>query len=246
MLRLTNHWRREPLIIAYLVTAVCELGAMEEINHVLQTGQVSPSVRKALDAELARHDTMDGYNWALRSERAYTLTSVREFPDSGLWLARGITSDLMLRFLDLYDKYLENGSRPYAKVVAEKSAAKSPGGRSTQSARGPGHATRARTGRDTRASRTYSGDVAITPRIDALQSAVPAGSQLVPKLTDLGLPKEVTIDPFNGEELHEKKGPDGWLVYSVGSNLIDDGGVLDSKTDIGAGPISRKVAEDRP
>jgi hypothetical protein len=75
---------------------------------------------------------------------------------------------------------------------------------------------------------------------------VAPGSDRVPKLTDLGLPGEATIDPFNGQPLHVKKLPEGWLVYSVGSNLINDGGRLDGKTDLGAGPISREEAPKKP
>ena len=94
LLRLTRQWRREPLIIGYLVTAVCELGAMEGVNQVLQAGPVSPAARQALDAELALHDTMEGYNRALRSERAYSLSSIREIPGSGFWLTRGFSNEL--------------------------------------------------------------------------------------------------------------------------------------------------------
>ena len=48
---------------------------------------------------------------------------------------------------------------------------------------------------------------------------MPPDSDQVPKLTDLGLPAQATIDPFNGEPLHVKKRPEGWMVYSVGRNL---------------------------
>ena len=57
LLRLTRHRRREPLTIAYLVTAVCELGAMEGVNQVLQVGPVSrrpPGARHRTGS--ARHD----------------------------------------------------------------------------------------------------------------------------------------------------------------------------------------------
>ena len=36
------------------------------------------------------------------------------------------------------------------------------------------------------------------------------------------------------------------MVYSVGANLVDDGGIPDGKTDIGAGPISREGSEKKP
>ena len=74
--------------------------------------------------------------------------------------------------------------------------------------------------------------------LNALQTHVPAGSNEVPKLTELGLPAETITDPFTGEPLHVKKTPQGWLVYSVGPNFQDDGGKLDDPTngDIGVGP----------
>ena len=178
---------------------------------------------------------MEGYNWALRSERAYTLSSVREFPNSGFWLTRGVSNDLMLRFLDLYDLYLAKGSRPYSQVVWRKVRRPMPGGRlnplgalvtllepSLVAMRDPTERTRA---------------VSRSLRIlNAIQVRVAPGSDLVPKLGELGLPVATTVDPYNGEPLHVKKLPEGWIVYSVGSNLVDDGGVLGGKTDIGVGP----------
>ena len=73
--------------------------------------------------------------------------------------------------------------------------------------------------------------------LNALQTHVPAGSNVVPKLTELGLPAETITDPFTGEPLHVKKTPQGWLVYSVGPNFRDDGGKLDDPHgDVGVGP----------
>ena len=66
---------------------------------------------------------------------------------------------------------------------------------------------------------------------------VPAGASIAPVLASAGLPAETTIDPYNGKPLNVKWRPGGWMVYSVGSNGVDDGGKLDGKTDIGAGPI---------
>ncbi len=57
---------------------------------------------------------------------------------------------------------------------------------------------------------------------------------------------EATIDPFNGEPLHVKRLPEGWMVYSVGINLVDDGGIPDGKTDVGVGPIRREETPKKP
>jgi hypothetical protein len=236
MLRLTRHWRREPLIITYLVTAVCELGAMEGVNQVLDAGPISPSARQALDTELALHDTMAGYDWALRSERAYSLSSIREIPGSSFWLTRGFSNELALGLIDVYDQYRAKSSRPYHVVIADKAAPSAPrygpnlyGALITllepafSAAREPAERTRAMS----RSLRV----------LNALQARVPRGSTLMPKLSDLDLPEAVTIDPFNGEPLHIKKVSERWMVYSVGGNLVNDGGLLDRKSDIGAGPM---------
>jgi hypothetical protein len=245
VLRLARRWLREPMIINYLTTAVCESVAMDGVNKVLQAGPVSPAARQALDAELALHDNMEGVTWALRGERAFSLSAVREFPGSGFWLTRGFANDLMLRLLDLYDRVLEDTVRPYAEVASRKHAPARP--RFGQNpyrvlvtllepgltaCRAPAERTRAMS----RSLRV----------LNALQARVPSGSDRVPNLNDLGLPAAATIDPFNGEPLHVKKRPEGWTVYSVGKNLVDDGGKLDGNTDIGAGPTSRGESPRKP
>jgi len=245
MLRLTRHWRREPLLIGYLMTLACEHVAMDGANQVLQAGPVSPSARQALDTELALHDTMEGYNWALRSERSYSLSSVRELPASGFWLMRGFANELALGLIDLFDRYLEKGSRPYAEVVSDKSGAPTP-------SHGPNlygalirllEPSLAAIREPAERPRAMSRSLRV---LSALQARVPPGSDRVPKRTDLGLPEEATIDPYNGEPLHVKKLPEGWMVYSVGKNLVDDGGILDFKNDLGAGPISQTGSQKKP
>ena len=45
-------------------------------------------------------------------------------------------------------------------------------------------------------------------------------------LNELGdlVPDGATIDPFNGDPLIYQLTPEGWLLYSVGANFVDDGG----------------------
>jgi len=246
VLRLARHWRREPLILGYLVTAVCESVAMAGVNQVLQAGPVSPSARQALDAELALHDNMEGLNWALRSERAYTLSMVRELRSSGSFLmTRGLWNDLMLRFLELYDDALKDTSRPYAEVASRKNAASRPRGGLNPLGTLVTHLEPSLVAYREPAERTRA-LVRSLRLLNALQVRVPPDSDRVPKLTDLGLPAGATIDPFNGEPLKVKKLPAGWTVYSVGKNRVDDGGKLDGNTDIGVGPISRGGSRSVP
>ncbi len=57
-------------------------------------------------------------------------------------------------------------------------------------------------------------------------------------LGEFALPAEATtLTPFNGEPLHVKRLPQGWLVYSVGPNLRDDGGKLGYENDRDVGSL---------
>ncbi len=238
LLRLTRHWRREPLLIGCLFTASCELTAMAGVDKVLQDGALSASERQALEAELALHDTLEGYVWALRSERSFSLSSARELPGAGYWLVRGFSNDLQLRLIELFDRYIEQALKPFAEVwTSTKPKGVRRGGLnpyaalvthlepSLISAREPAERVRAMS----RCLRV----------LNALQARVAPGSDQVPQIANLGLPQESMIDPYSGEPLHIKKMPEGWLVYAIGMNLADDGGKLDGITDIGAGPKSK-------
>jgi hypothetical protein len=81
-------------------------------------------------------------------------------------------------------------------------------------------------------------------RVLAAIKGLPEEAQQNPSLSELGLPEDATIDPFNGKPLVMKKVPGGWLVYSVGKNLQDDGGELATFDDVGVGP--QKTAEQDP
>ncbi len=227
-------------MIGYLITAACEQTAMDGVNQELQAGPISSSVRHSLDAELALHDTMEELRWALRSERAFSLSSVREQILIGrTWLGRGFLNDLELRLIDLFDDYIIQTQKPYSEGAASKNTEGARRGGLNQfgalvtllepslvAAREPAERVRAMS----RCLRV----------LNALQSRVVTTSDQLLNLADLGLPPESMIDPYNGEPLHLSKTPAGWLVYSVGRNLTDDGGKLDGITDIGAGPKKRE------
>ena len=63
-------------------------------------------------------------------------------------------------------------------------------------------------------------------------------------LMDLGLPVEVTTDPFTGDPLKWRKTDTGWLIYSVGRDGIDNGGKLDDATDHGVAPVGWQPPEE--
>ena len=102
-------------------------------------------------------------------------------PGPSLWLTRGFANDLMLRPVDVYDRFLEAMPMPYSTVISDQNKQAGPGG-------GPN----------------------------------PYGAVVTLLMPALAASREPAAE--------------GWVVDSVGGNLVDDGGKLDGKTDIGAGP----------
>ena len=241
LLRLARHFEREPMLVSYLVTLACKGMGLDAANGVLQAGPVSKELRKELDAELARHDNLDGYRWAMQGERIYGMQQYAAIPARNIWPIRAKWNYDESKFLWAMDEYLKSVSLSYADVKAARQ-------RMADGLRSPFCALANLVFPSLEASYHAAVRIKALARclrvINALQARVPAGSDAVPKLSELGLPPEATADPFTGKPLVVKKLPDGWLVYSVGENLEDDGGDIDSSRskpkDYGLGPRAAK------
>src|SRR5690606_19295006 len=55
-------------------------------------------------------------------------------------------------------------------------------------------------------------------------------------LSELPLPKETVVDPFSGAPLKIKLTEEGWIIYSVFKNGVDDGGDFRQEEDYGLAP----------
>lgn len=231
--QLTRHFEHNPLIVSYLGTVAMRGGATGTANKILQSGSVSKEVRDALEAEVARHDSMDGYVWALKSERAYGLDMYRTFPLGNSWLGGTYWNATKVEYLDLIDQEIAAASLPYAQARSQSGSTASVTVRLFAPAVQACRAATERSRAEIRALRV----------LNALQARVPPGSNQVPKITELGLPPDAITDPYNGDLLKIKRVPEGWVIYSVGGNLQDDGGEkLDGLTDAGIGP-ARKTTQ---
>ena len=240
--RLARHFDHNPMIFGYVVAISVRGCAIQSANEALQTGPISKDVRDALDAELAIQERMEGFAWALKSERAYVLASSRDlFPSRNFWLvSRGFWNMQESACLDTFPTLIALAGDPGSYREVEQTIE----GKEWVLARllSPGlkavYVAVTRTRAEIRSLRV----------LNALQSHLPAGSNEVPKLAALGLPAETITDPFNGEPLHVKKTPQGWLIYSVGVNFRDDGGKLDAEVDgdFGVGPPPAAAKPDTP
>jgi hypothetical protein len=233
MFRLVRLFDRNPTLISHLVGIAIRGMAVADTNLVLRSGPLPPAAHAALEQELARHDMIEQYRHAMRTERAFGLQS---FQDMTALMGLGPTLLPWLKndeciYLDLMDHLIKGVAIPFSKshsgveavMPAEQDAPLTwlilP---ATQQV----HAATFRTIAQFRMLRV----------LNALTASEQAGGG-EPTLADLGLPADVVTDPFNGEPLHLAKLPGGWLVYSVGMNLKDDGGGdLTDFADVGFGP----------
>jgi hypothetical protein len=232
--RLARH--QNPMFVGYLMALAVRGYAIESAAEALQTGPVSKELQKALDDELAIQERMDGFTWALKSERAFAIESFRDLvPLRSFWLiSRGFWNRQESGCVDLYSILiaLADDPRPDREIERTIESKISATPRIASALMGPGlkpfFQSVARVRARIRALRV----------LNAVHTRVLAGNNEIPKLTDFGLPRETTTDPFTGEPLHVKRTPQGWLIYSVGPNYQDDGGKLDdpAKGDIGIGP----------
>ncbi len=232
LLRLIRQWRHDPMLIAFLVRGAGEISAMETIGRVLQSATVTPETRAAIDAELDRHDTSDAFAHALRTERTFSLETTRTMPGAGFWPLRLFQQELALQLLDLYDRYLKDAPRPYLAVAAAPPRAPRPKlsfnpYNSLVTLLEPSLLSALET-----ADRVRAMDRSLRI-LNALQTKSTGEAQPVPPLTDLGLPAEAIVDPYDGHPIRVKAAPRGWTVYSIGRNGVDDGGRLDNAADIG-------------
>ena len=242
--RLARHFDRNPAIVSYLVAIAVRGVAIDSVNAALQTGPVSKEVRDALDAELAVQQRMEGVVWALKSERAYMLESFRNGGRmNDFWLiGRGVSNLQESECLELFPRLIAEGNdpRPYSQVEQSIEAEKE-----KSVVAGLLFPVLKAANRSVARAKALIRSLRV---LNALQTHAPAAGDAVPEPTELGLPAEAITDPFNGEPLHVKRTAQGWLVYSVGPNLQDDGGKVDDQTngDVGVGPPPPvdKPAED--
>jgi hypothetical protein len=212
---------------------------VETANHVLRSGATSDSPRQALDRELALGDSVKGYRWALKTDAAFGLDSFRSFPLGNSWLGAAYWDRERLAYLDAIDQRLNDADQPFYALSANEKRSNVAAGVFANLLTPALDATRLAMEQSRARTRALRVLLALQRQPDP--DKTPAAD-----LSDLGLPTDATTDPFTGKPLLVKKLPEGWLIYSVGEDLQDDGGKVDEDTqgrqgsDVGLGPIASK------
>ena len=228
MMKISRQFEKEPLLIKNLIAKAMEDWALHRVNSILQVGTINNQSRADLDKELSLHGSMEIVRHALKTERAFSLDCFNhEFP----WSL--FSYHWQLGVLNVYEEYLNYSLQPYSNW-ANKDDLK--GAIPNKTFNTFADLLRPGLRRALIAPYRIQTYVRTLRIINALQKKVPSDSDVVPSMEELGLPADVGIDPFNGKPLIIKKLPEGWLVYSVGENLQDDGGKFENRLDVGFGP----------
>jgi hypothetical protein len=238
MLRLARLYDRNPTLVSYLVGIAVRGIAIGAANQAVQTGPISPRLRAELEADLAGEERMEGYRWAIQSERAVGRDFFATLPGRNFWLGgRAIWNARESEYLGLMDEFLALTEdrrsyresqkairRIYADIVNTQTGVFA---MQVFPAVEAVHEAQVRNRALARSLRV----------LNAIQAREPWPDGAAPELSELGLPAEATIDPYTGDPLHVKRLPQGWMVYSVGKDFTDDGGKLDDYSDVGLGPL---------
>jgi hypothetical protein len=245
LLRLGALYDAEPGTTNSLIAIIVRRSAAMTIVDALvadDNRSVTPELRQRLDQELSRFRADEVLRHSITTERALVI-SATQFQLSGM---RGILANTVglpmktyyMEAIDSMEPVITLAEQPWSETFR-------PGNRNIfQQSAGLGVLANQlvsslkacfdavhRTSAMLRSLRV----------LNALQQYATEHSKEATGIADLKLPAEATTDPFTGRPLVAKHTEQGWVVYSIGKDGVDDGGEFTTPKDFGVGP-SKPVA----
>ncbi len=212
-LRFVRLQSETPTVVASLVNIACQSTLLDVMATLLQHHPLNSKTHQAIEAELARQDSLRGLAQTLKSERAFGVSSFDKLPNvPGLgWVTNGV-----INYVEFMNEQITlSGKWPYQPT---DTATVLPTGMTdlvVPAVKGA---------RDSRL-----GSIAQTRCVRVLNAIKSRPATSDPLAIDaLGLPAEAITDPFSGNSLMVKKTESSWTIYSVGPNGIDDDGQVTS------------------
>jgi hypothetical protein len=245
-LKLARLHENEPTIMSYLIANALQGTVASPLYDALAAGLVSPELHAALDDELARREDPRRLRHALATERALTASWSDAMFDQtpapllartfGWWL-----KSHQIEVLDAMEEYMSLSERPsheWQSVLAPTNPTLptsergvltdmlSPSLRSAFQAHARGLVL-------SRGLRIHN----------ALRQFAEKNGREAVGLEELNLLDPATIDPYSGQPLKLKQTPEGWLIYSIMENGVDDGGDFKHLKDYGVGPPKLRLEQ---
>jgi hypothetical protein len=246
LFRLARLYDAEPLVVNYLVGVAVRGIAANMLYDALAAGPVAPETYAAVEKELSLHDTPQRLLHALKTERAYGLNVVE---DAGMVPGGGANRPFYLDLVAWPVKLQYLSAVKYWDVqipLIQKTWPKpnTQVGKFGPEAKDLGTMAELMVPALQAAYDAESRIVAVIRAMrvfNALAEYRIANEKEASGLDELRLPPAATIDPYSGEPLRLKSTGDGWIVYSVMKNGVDDGGDFKEMKDFGVAP--RKLRE---
>jgi len=230
LLKLARLYDEEPTVVNALIGIACRGIAAHGLNQALRVGPISAELRKQIDSELARHDDLNRFADILRTERPLNLDALESWKIAPVpinWHFTFWQSDL----LDYYEQILPWTKLPWPEMQRNMEQIDESQYPVVVQLLFPAIQS---------AAESFHRSTA-TLRCLRILNAVGAhrdkhGEQ-PQKLSDLDLPASATIDPFTGKPLIFRHTDNGWLIYTVYQNGVDDGGDFSEQLDWGLAPL---------
>jgi hypothetical protein len=246
-LRLARLHENEPTMVAFLVAIAMRGTANEQIYDALAAGAVSAELHAALDEELARHDNPQRFARVMKDERAVSADwfyaqmggAPRILVHVFGWPMKGF----QVGVLDATAEYIEMAELPWLEVrrrlglVTPDAPLPSTGHGVLADLLIPAlkaaYQANARSLVVARALRIYHSLLAFAEK----------NGREAEGLEELNLPASAVVDPYSGKPLNLNRTDEGWVVYSVMENCVDDGGDFKELKDYGVAPRKLRGTE---
>ncbi len=216
ILNWSQHVARQPLLVSHLIATACYAQGIELAAKCLDAGDASPALRTAFLAICADESSMRA-NFAdsLDSERAFGISSFDSLPFSRFQWMLG---ELVL-YLDAIHDFESFADAPTGIAREGPTTSSTFAGLIWPSLKQGFLALRRQQ--------------ALSRAIRILAAWQAAGSDRGATLADLDLPASVVTDPYTGLPMKMQVAADTITLYSVGKDMLDDGGSIAEGRDIG-------------
>ncbi|MCC9641852.1 hypothetical protein LOC71_06160 [Rhodopirellula sp. JC740] len=205
LMRLTGLQETGPTVVVYQTNVAIRQSAVDQLNVILQESVLEPKTHTAIERVLAEHESSDAFVQALKTERAFGISSFQNMPSSVRWFSGSLPD-----YLGAMQAQIELGKTPPHKILASAATSQFPltqlSMQAVESCRNAFETDRIR--------------LRCLRILNALRSKQIVACELPSEC--LGLAAEAIEDPYSGRSLNmdavETANGIRWCIHSDGPN----------------------------